>query len=90
MSTAGKWPTAWSISREPSCAPTTSFKYGVVPSGFREWSPAQKLDDGVTYVAAFTGCGFYGGIAFKSVHGRLIYEHGAGDAPAREVAAATQ
>jgi hypothetical protein len=79
--------TVWSISRDPSCEPTRRVQYGVVPAGWREFVASEALAPGVTYVATASGCGFYGGVTFKVLDGKIVARHGNGDMPVREVEA---
>jgi hypothetical protein len=77
----------WSISRHPSCLPTSRFRYGVVPVGWNEWTKAQPLKPNVTYVVDMSGCGFGGGRAFKFLRSKIMSQDGTGDAPVRAVEA---
>ena len=78
----------WAIYHSENCTPTPRFRYGVAPAGYRVVTAPTPLAENVVYRVRMSGCGFYGGVTFKVVAGRIIQAQGNGDLSLREVSEA--
>ena len=96
VSGGGRGEVAWYVNENRPCPPRAieSVRYGEPPPGatfVRGATPGTRqalpLVPGAIYRASVSGCGYFGGITFAVVDGKILSEQGTGDAALRTLQA---